>query len=74
MFIISACVDSIPKHYNFFKETNKSAVLVTELLGQDLEIAQQKSNLRRFSTITVMKIGLQVVSLYISFGFNRSQN
>lgn len=59
--IIFIYVDSIPKFHHFFPEKREKAVLVIELLGENLYNLLQKHE--RFSTATIMKIGLQVVSI-----------
>lgn len=53
--------DSLPKFYHYFAATNETrAVLITELLGNTLiDLWHQ---FKPFSAITVMKIGIQVVS------------
>lgn len=55
--------EQIPKFYHYFPETNQTkAVFVTQLLGITLpNLWQSKSD--QFSSVTILKIGLQVVSL-----------
>lgn len=54
-------IGSIPRFYdNFFKSNGDKAVLVMELLGMNLR--ELFDEYEYFSTPTVMRIGLQVVS------------
>lgn len=55
-------LDSIPKYYHYFEEKNEStkAVLVTELLGKPL--CDLWYDFNPFSAVTLLRIGLQVVS------------
>lgn len=56
------CLDSIPKFHHYFSESNETqAILVNELLGETLSTLLRKHE--RFSTATIMRIGLQVVSM-----------
>lgn len=55
-------VDSNPKFHHYFPETNETrAILVIERLGRTLEVIYD--DLRPFSSIIVMKIGLNIVSM-----------
>lgn len=55
---ISEC---IPKYYDYFPETNvKGAILLTELLGENF--LNLRSKFKHFSTSTVIRVGLQLVS------------
>lgn len=52
--------ESIPKFYGHFPATNKrKAIIITELLGEDIYNLHKRFN---FSTVTVARIGLHVVS------------
>lgn len=53
-------VESTPKFYQYFPETNeRGAILVTELLGDNL--SKLLYNSKEFSSVSVMRIGLQAV-------------
>lgn len=52
--------ENIPKFYHYFPQNDeREEIIVTELLGRNLETLLQKY--KRFSIVTSMKIGLQVV-------------
>lgn len=57
--------DSIPTFHHYFPRTNRTAVLVTELLGKT--VSDLRRDFNPFSTVTVLRIGLQVVSLSLGF-------
>lgn len=53
--------ESIPKIYDYISGTNeRSTILVTELLGDNLQNIFLKA--KAFSITTIMEVGLQVVS------------
>lgn len=55
-------LDSIPKFHHYFSESNETqAIIVNELLGETLSTLLKKHD--SFSTATIMRIGLQMVSL-----------
>lgn len=59
---IYTLVDSIPKFYHYVSENSgDKPVLVIELLGKSL--GHIWKYIGQFSTITVMRIGLQVVCI-----------
>lgn len=60
--IICTPTDSFPKFYHYFAETNETkSVLVIERFGRTLRDLWKE--FRPFSSINVMKIGLQIVSM-----------
>lgn len=60
--IIFIPIDSFPKFYHYFTETNETkSVLVIERFGRTLKDLWKE--FRPFSSINVMKIGLQIVSM-----------
>lgn len=59
---LNLIVENIPKFYHCFPENDKKGVMiVTELLGDNLENLLKKFT--RFSVATTMKIGLHVVCI-----------
>lgn len=56
--------DSIPKLYHHFSTVTQSTI-ITGLLGEVLDDLFEK--VKRFSTVTVLRIGLQVVNFYFNF-------
>ena len=58
--------DSFPKFYRYFPETSETkAVFVMERIGRTL--SSLWNEFRPFPSITVMEIGLQIVSLVQHF-------
>lgn len=54
--------DSIPQLYGYYPETTQlKSIIVSQLLGRNLYELLKERNY--FSTVTVMRVGLQLVSL-----------
>lgn len=54
--------DSIPQLYGYYPETTKvKSIIVSQLLGRNLYDLLKEHN--HFSTVTVMRVGIQLVSL-----------
>lgn len=67
--IYNGNAELIPKFHQYFPETSdRGAILVTELLGENLSRSLYK--FKRFSAVSVIRIGLQAVNLILYFNFN----
>lgn len=66
--------ESIPKFYKYFpvSNDNNEVILVTELLGKNIEELFIRAGY--FSVVTTMKIGLQVVTLFEIANYSKNKH